>query len=83
LPGWVLEEGVMRPEGGRFTVTYDPVRLHETFPNIDLQARHRREPGLADEVLISLLLLGEGPDGRRVYKARHISLLGADLFAME
>lgn len=82
MPGWVLEEEVLWPEGESFTVVYDPVRLHEAFPNIDLQARHNFEPGLADEILISLLLVGEDSDGQKVYQAKHISLLGADLLLM-
>ena len=63
MPGWVLEEGTLQPVGDQFSLLYDPVQLQEVFPNIDLQARHDFEPGLADEVLISLLVSGEESSG--------------------
>jgi hypothetical protein len=77
MPGFLLEAGTTQLENGDATITYDPVRLNRTFPNLDLTGRVRREPGLADTVWVSALL--EGDDGN--FSARQFVLQGPDLFA--
>jgi hypothetical protein len=58
MPGFILEEGTLAPSGGLFTIVYDPINLHDDFPNLDLKAFDATQPGLADYVLITFLLSG-------------------------
>jgi hypothetical protein len=76
MPGFILEQGSVAPAGGTFAVTYDPVALHNDFPNIDLTAPEEWRPGLSDEVLISLLLADEGGACR----ANTVTVLGEEVF---
>jgi hypothetical protein len=54
-PGLLLEQGEVIADGGSAVVTYDPQALHADFPNLDLTAYDRPQPGLADDIRISLL----------------------------
>jgi hypothetical protein len=57
--GIVMGQGTMFPDQGRgFTVTYDPVSMHNDFPMLSLTAHEGNWEGLSDEVTISLLALG-------------------------
>jgi hypothetical protein len=74
-PGLILEQGTVVPESGEFTVTYDPVALHNDFPNIDLTAPEEWRAGLSDEILISLLLTDDAGASR----ANVVTLLGEEV----
>ena len=81
MPGFILEEGTLEPGEEGFEVIYDPARLHEEFPNIDLRSRGRDDiPGLSDEVFISVLLSGTDASGQRVHAAKVITLVGEDIY---
>ena len=86
MPGFILEEGTLEPGEEVLEVVYDPARLHEDFPNIDLQERGQSEPGLggepglSDEVFISVLLSGTDASGQRVHAAKVITLVGEDIY---
>ena len=80
MPGFILEEGTLRPGEEMLEIVYDPARLHEDFPNIDLLARAGVEPGLSDEVFISVMLTGTDASGQRVYAAKVITLVGEDIY---
>ena len=85
MPGFILEEGTLEPGGDTLEVVYDPIRLHEEFPNIDLRPRGGTPrigspEGLADEVFISVMLSGTDPSGRRVHAAKVITLVGEDVY---
>jgi hypothetical protein len=58
MPGFILEQGTVEPLGNVFSIAYDPLTLHEDFPNLDLVAKDAAMPGLADPVLISYLVSG-------------------------
>nr|MBC8248568.1 hypothetical protein [Anaerolineales bacterium] len=75
IPGFVLEQGTVVPAGNTFTVVYDPLTLHEDFPNIDLTAAEERRAGLSDEVLITLFLAYQ--DGS--YRANAVTLFGEEV----
>lgn len=76
MPGVVLEQGTVAPTSNTFTVSYDPVTLHDDFPNIDLSTSEEQRPGLSDEVLITLLMIG----GDGSYRANTITLFGEEVF---
>jgi hypothetical protein len=76
MPGTILEEGTASPSAGVFTVTYDPVRLHQDFPNLDLTAYNAYRPGLADQIWISILV----GDASGQYAACSITLHGEEVF---
>jgi len=86
MSGFILEEGTLEPGEEVLDVVYEPVRLHEDFPNIDLRDRggfERRtgaEPGLSDEVFISVLLSGTDASGQPVHAAKVITLVGEDIY---
>ena len=79
IPGYILEQGQVLPSGGTYQVVYDPVALHEDFPNLDLTDRDDGDPGLADTVSIGLLLRGTGSGGV-VYRANTVTLQGEQVF---
>ena len=80
MPGFILEEGSLEPGAEVREIVYDPARLHEDFPNLDLTARGGVVPGLSDEVLISVWLSGADASGQRVHAAKLITLVGEDIF---
>ena len=80
MPGFILEEGTLEPGEEVLEVVYDPARLQEDFPNIDLRERGEGEPGLSDEVFISVLLSGTDASGQRVHAAKIITLVGEDIY---
>lgn len=82
MPGFILEDGALERGGEGLEVVYDPVRLHEDFPNIDLRERGGGEPGLSDEVFISVLLSGTDASGQRVHAGKVITLVGEDIYDM-
>ena len=80
MPGFVLERGSATPDNGSVAISYDPVALHDDFPNIDLTARHDHVPGLADEIFVSVLISGIDQSGQPVYAAKHLTLVGEDIY---
>ena len=45
--------------GGTYMIVFDPVALHEDFPNLDLTGRDNWETALSDTFAIGLLLQGQ------------------------
>ena len=80
MPGFILEEGSLEPAAEVLEILYAPTRLHEDFTNIDLRDRSRPEPGLTDEVFISVLLSGTDASGQRVHAAKVLTLVGEDVY---
>jgi hypothetical protein len=60
MPGFILEQGEGAAEGRDFELIYDPVQLHEEFPNLDLTAYDYPRPGLADQIWITILFEANG-----------------------
>ena len=80
MPGFILEEGSLTQSGDTLELVYDPVRLSREFPNIDLEAWSQPTTGLSDEVFISVLLSGNDGSGERQYAAKHLTLVGEDIY---
>ena len=80
MPGFLLETGAVDVSGPAATVVYDPIRLAETFPNIDVFGRVR-ETSLSDTVWVGVLLETVDAQGATVFHARHMTLQGPDLLA--
>jgi len=81
MPGFLLEEGTQRLNDPWTTITYDPLRLSRTFPNIDTRSSRTdfSPPGRVDTVWVNVLL--EGDDGG--FYARQFTLQGPDLYAID
>jgi hypothetical protein len=74
--GVVMGQGTLIPDAlGRFTLVYDPVTLHESFPMLSLTAHEGLWEGLADEVAIHFLAVG----GEQV-QAAAVTLIGEEIF---
>ena len=82
MPGFLLESGALAPTNGVITLTYDPQTLQRDFPNLDLTARHYFLSGLADEVIITMLMSGTGAAGRPAHAAKLLTLVGEDMYDM-
>jgi len=79
MPGFILEQGQATVDGDGYTFTYDPVALHELFPNLDLTGRDDWGPGLSDTIAIGLYL--QGYDGvKTVHQATTITLQGEQVY---
>jgi len=80
MPGFILERGEATPVSGTVEVVYDPVRLSADFPNIDLTRRQNYEPGLSDEVIVTIYLSGRDGSGAPVNAAKLLTLVGEDIY---
>jgi hypothetical protein len=79
MPGFILAHGQVVPSGNTYRITFDPVTLHDDFPNLDLVGRDEHGPGLADTFAIGLLLRGQSGDDT-VYRANTITIQGEQVF---
>jgi hypothetical protein len=79
MPGFILVQGEVTPTLGVYTIVFDPVSLHEEFPNLDLVGRDDYLPGLADTFSVGLLLQGEHA-GEAVYLANTVTIQGDHVF---
>ena len=82
MPGFILAHGQVTPTLGTYTIVFDPVALHDDFPNLDLVGRDDYSPGLADTFAISLLLRGQR-GGETVYRANTVTIQGEQVFVGE
>jgi hypothetical protein len=73
IPGTILQHGQISPASGTFQLNFDPETLHQDFPNLDLIGRDTWETGLADTIIISLLLQGE-QGGEPFFQANTITI---------
>jgi hypothetical protein len=80
MPGYILQHGQVTPSGSAFQVVFDPVTLHQDFPNLDLTGRDSwSQAGLSDTLAIGLLLQGQDGSGK-VYRATTITFQGDQVF---
>jgi hypothetical protein len=82
MPGFLLEHGTIEPSGDSFTITYDPLTLHQDFPNLDLVGKNESRAGLADPVFISFLVAGDQAGEGRANLAGAVFLDGEEVFVM-
>jgi hypothetical protein len=80
MPGYLLEQGQASISGNTWRIVFDPVALHDDYPNLDLVGRDDHEPGLADTFSLGLLLRGEGAGGVPVYRANTVTIQGEEVF---
>jgi hypothetical protein len=75
--GVVMGQGGVAPDGsGAFTIVYDAEALHADFSMLSLTAHEGEREGLADEVEINLLAIGDGIEPR----ANTVTLIGEEIF---
>ena len=82
MSGYILKHGQITPSNGTYQITFDPVSLHNEFPNLDLIGRDSGETGLADTFIISLMLRGQS-GSEQVYQANTITIQGEQVFVTE
>ena len=81
MSGYILEEGELAIEGDTFSYTFDPLRLHQDFPNLDVVDPHDC-PALVDTFTFSFLLSGQDGGGKTHHRARTVTLQGQRLMAL-
>jgi hypothetical protein len=83
MAGYILDQGQALVRGNSFEFTFDPVALHQDYPNLDLLSRGSYwGPGLSDTFMIGLLLQGQS-GGQDVYAATTITIQGERVYASE
>jgi len=82
MSGYILEEGELTIEGDTFSYTFDPLRLHQDFPNLDV-VEPEGSASLADTFTFSFLLSGQENGGEMQHRARAVVLQGQRLLAHE
>ncbi len=83
MPGYILEHGQATLSNDAYTIAFDPVRLHQTFPNLDLVGRDGGfDSGLADTFHIGMLLSGDSDQGP-VIRAAVVAIQGDQVFTGE
>jgi hypothetical protein len=81
MPGFILTHGQASIDDGFYSLAFDPVALHQDFPNLDLIGRDSPyQPGLADTISIDLYLQAQRPDGAFEYRANNVTLQGDQVF---
>ncbi len=76
LPGMILDSGAQPVAGEVFTYNYDPRRLNQAFPNLDVAQRGTQTPVSADTVTLTLALAGVDGEGQPALTARTVTLFG-------
>jgi len=82
MSGYILEEGELTIEGDTFSYTFDPLRLHQDFPNLDV-VEPEGSASLADTFTFTFLLSGQENGGEMQHRARAVVLQGQRLLAPE
>jgi hypothetical protein len=83
MPGYILDHGQASVQGNTFEFAFDPVALHQDFPNLDLMSRDGHwGPGLSDTFVIGVLLQGQR-GGEDVYRATTITIQGERVYVGE
>lgn len=76
LPGMILDSGAQPVSGEVFTYNYDPRRLNQAFPNLDVVRAGTQTPVSADTVTLTLALVGTDAGGQPAVTARTVTLFG-------
>jgi hypothetical protein len=75
MPGYILKHGQAAISGGKYQFLFDPVALHEDYPNLDLVGRDQHGAGLSDTFSMGILLRGQ-QGNQTVYRANTITIQG-------
>jgi hypothetical protein len=81
MSGYILEEVDLAIDGGRFRYAFDPWRLHDDYPNLDVRTGPDTA-GLVDTFTISLMLTGVDGGGVAQEQAVSVVLQGQDVLAL-
>lgn len=82
MSGYILEEGELTIEGDTFHYTFDPLRLHQDFPNLDV-VEPEGDAALVDTFTFSFLLSGQDSQEQIHHRARTVTLQGQHLMALQ
>jgi hypothetical protein len=82
IPGFILEEGPIRPNGTSFTYQYVPANLGKDFPNLETNGQGDG-PSSSDVVTVTLYVSGTDKNGQtqrqtRVFTIMHDRLVTFD-----
>jgi hypothetical protein len=81
MSGYILEEGDLALDGGRWRYTFDPWQLHDDVPNLDVSTLNNL-PELVDTFTFSFMLFGRDGSGREQHRASSVVLQGLQLQAL-
>lgn len=81
MPGYILEQGQQPALGGIFAYNYDPRRINQVFPNLDISGPGGT-PLSVDTVTITFVLRGTDAQGQPAIGARVVTLLGDRLVTL-
>jgi hypothetical protein len=82
MPGQVLDQGVVSPEGNFWEYPVDPMQIAEQFPNFDVRDYSSGDPMMADTAVFQFVLIGSD-DGENVVDTARLVLRGNRLFDLE
>lgn len=78
MSGFLLEQGDINVISDTFRYIFDPLALHQDFPNLDVGEAPACCPELVDTITLSFLLTGKDEAGHPVQRASRIDLQGQD-----
>jgi hypothetical protein len=81
MSGFILEEGDLIINDGKFRYTFNPWLLHDDFPNLDVETKSNVAE-LVDTFTVGLMLSGEDASGQQQHRARSVVLQGQWLQAL-
>jgi len=82
MPGYILKRGQAAINNGEYQFPFDPVALHEDYPNLDLIGREQHWTGLSDTFSIGILLRGK-QGNQLVNLANTITIQGDQVYVGE
>ena len=80
MPGFIIETGQATPANGKVEVVYDPSVSARISPISISFRRQDKQPGLADEVMVTVSLSGRDALGAPVQAAKLLTLVGEDIY---
>lgn len=82
MNGLVLDSGVQPAFGDIFAYNYDPRRLNQEFPNLDVTLQDTLTSYSADAVRMTFVLLATDAEGEQVMAGRAVTLFGDRLLTL-
>ena len=69
MPGFILDQGTLSSADGTFSYTYDPVALHEDFPNLDIRDQDNEGPTAQSVDTITLTFVASQGERHKTWRA--------------
>jgi hypothetical protein len=83
IPGAVIDQGVLRVNGGRFTMTFDPRVIHQRIPTYDILNRVSQKPEIREVVHLTIFSKETAFNGESWHAFRRFILRGTEVIAVQ